>query len=187
MSANRLSPVKLKNRHAFTLIELLVVVAIILVLASLLVPAVLIVKKKARRSSAIVEIRAIEGACRQYLSDYKKPPDLMVMLNPDPELISVSVEGVFANILKGINDTGNNAKQMQYMEFQHFDESGEPRNPWGGRYFVKFDTDFNNVITAGAGEPGDPPDGDLSKTVIVWTLNEDVEPGDDLYLLTSWK
>jgi prepilin-type N-terminal cleavage/methylation domain-containing protein len=185
MKGNKPGRSDLLKTRGFTLIELLVVVAIIIVLSSLLFPAIIMVKKRARRSKAITELKAIDIGWRSYLADYKKIPTHASIV--DIEQRSVPIQGDFARILQGINDgEDNNPMLKQYVEFRTFNEDGDPVNPWGGAYYVKFDVDYDNLVKKPVFSP-DPPYSDIPRPIIAWTENLDVDSADDLYLLTTWK
>ena len=205
----------MKKKQAFTLIEMLIVIAIIGVLAALLLPAITRVRKHAKLATARAETRQLAAAWKQYYSAYERwpSPDLI----GDAEM-PVRITEDLARILAGgsYSDAGavppvpeQNPKRLRFMEFSHLSSDGIPVTPWadtsaGGTigdldyYYAMFDIDYDNTLKAddasGGDWPGSEPDAltnNVSKTVIVWTVNPDIEPGDADYdeyrIVGSWR
>lgn len=200
-----------KNRQAFTLIEMLIVIAIIGVLAGLLLPAISRVKKRAKLAATQAETRQLAAAWKQYYSVYERWPS--------PDLIGhteepVRISGELASILAGgsyVDTEGReqNPKRLRFMEFSRFDSSGVPVAPWvetGGSdplddtayYYAMFDIDYDNTLRAddasGGAWPGSEPSAltnNIQRTVIVWSVDPGLEPGDEDYdeyrIVGSWK
>jgi prepilin-type N-terminal cleavage/methylation domain-containing protein len=179
-----------EHRSGFTLVELLVVMAIIAFLAAMLLPVIGKARHNARRAAAIAEIKMMETAWLQYYQQYVGWPRFVPMVPiPDSSLETdgFAVEGMIAKVLEGENINGNNKKRQRFMEFSRRDRSGDPVNPWGGRYYVKFDTDYSGDIRRGAGEPDAPPSAAVRRSIIVWT-HDDQEPSTSpKHLIGSWK
>jgi len=190
MSLKRRGCISRKGRRAFTLIELLLVIAIISVIASMLLIALGKARRKAKRVAALAEMKALDGAWKKYYQKYVRWPKLMpVVPIPQPQLETVGfpVEGMIARVIEGENENDNNKDELSFINFTRFDKDGDPVNPWGGRYHVKFDIDYDGYIAAGAGEPNDPPNERVQRSVIVWTINPDESPGHRDHLIGSWK
>lgn len=174
-----MKPMRAHQHTAFTLIELLVVVTIIAVLAALLFPALQLTRKKINRNVAIVEVKGIQVGLIHYLADNHNPPTFAL------ESKAVAIDETIAEVLTGTNDDDNNNRPgTSYIEFKKLDDQGAPLNPWGYRYFFKFDVDYDNKIDSGTGEP---PQDDVALPVIVWTMNEDLSESDENRLIASWR
>ena len=182
------------DRAAFTLIELLVVIAIGLFLLGMLFPALKAARDYARRTIALSEVKALEGAWKQYYAEYHMWPSFLTgaveMVGITGDVAQVLRERV--EITPGFAD---NPKGFRFIEFNNRNEAGDPINPWGDRsaadadsehvYYVKIDADFDNTIPAGAGD--DPPEEDLDRSVIVWTRNVPIgDSSDESYYIRSW-
>jgi len=180
----------MRKRGGFTLIELLVVIAIIATLASMIMVTLFKAKQKAKKAAAVTELKALDVALKQYYQEYASWPRFMPVVpitQPALETSGFPIEGMVARVLAGESENGNNPKRRRFISFSRRDAGGDPVNPWGGRYFVKVDTDYSGEITAGGGEPSDPPNSAVRRPVIVWTINPDVPQADNLHVIGSWK
>lgn len=146
------------KRQGFTLIELLVVIAIIGILAGLLLPAVNTVKKKGFESRAMVEVKALDAALRQYYAEYGKFPvltaDVFGKDTDNKDLVSAL--------------SSNNPRKIMFLEVQedNRDADGNFVDPWGNQYQAVVDHDFNNQVdTKMSGARN------LTRPVAVWTTN----------------
>ena len=168
----------LERRLSFTLIELLVVIAIIAILAALLLAAIAAARERARQIAASTEVHNLEIAWTKYYETYLAwPPDLPGIA--DPERTRVPITGPIAVMLQGRDDQSgnrNNPQLIAFMQFNRFNDDGDPVNPWGqsatdghGYYYVKLDNDNSGDIRAGAGEPDDPPSNAAPRVAIAWT------------------
>lgn len=157
-----------RNRAAFTLIELLIVIAIIGMLAGMLLTGVQMAKQKAREVVAKTEVSQLEIALKKYYQEYQRWPTIPGLSPEDMENEPVVIVKSFAAILQGDNDSdNNNPKRLPFMDFKTVDKIGDPANPWGKKYYCKFDTDYDNQIRKGSGK--DPPKDQTRRPVIVWT------------------
>ncbi|MCE9613681.1 MAG: prepilin-type N-terminal cleavage/methylation domain-containing protein [Lentisphaerae bacterium] len=192
-----------RGRAGFTLIELLVVIAIIAILAALLLPAVSRAKKQARKSLATAEVSQIQQALAAYLRDSSGGPkynfDAVDLAGGDSmESDRVPIDKDLGRILMGQNINSNNPSMRHYMEFKHLDKTGAPVTPWWNdqisdsetkqkyRYFLKLDVNYDNQISAGGGEPLDPPSKNIKSPVVVWAYNIDEPATTNKYVIRSW-
>jgi prepilin-type N-terminal cleavage/methylation domain-containing protein len=182
--------------RGFTLIEMLVTIAIIMLLASLLLPAVAMARRNARVAAAKGEVRHLEAAMKQYYSEYERWPSELA------EGDVAQVSGLLADVLShGAFDATNNPHKLSFMEFKRFNADGSPINPFGDPdlddsatderhfYYLQVDDDYDNLIPESPGAPAtwDPLTNTLRRTVIAWTVNPDLEPGDEGYIIGSWQ
>lgn len=191
-----------RTPRGFTLIEMLVVIAIVLLLAGLLLPAVAMVRRQAKIAAARTEVKQIEAAWRQYYSAYEKWPPMLSYTST-----FVRIEGAVAALLtRGETDAVNNPKRLRFLDFKRLNADGTPVTPWadtsltdaamgdeGGKkrfYYSMFDMDYDNIIP---GCPTCPPSveipltNNIQRTVVVWTVNPDVESDDPNYIIGSWQ
>ena len=155
------------TRSAFTLIELLIVIAIIGILMSLLFPAVNSAIDAAKKASAQNDVTQIATAITAYNTEYGRLPgtgssDTMGIVNK-----------ALTDILSGVANNTNNPRQIVFLEIQPWKKgkggtntSGEYLDPWGGKYQVALDGDYDNTLT-GVGTNGSTAS--LRKTVAVWS------------------
>ena len=180
-----------RSTAAFTVLELLAVIAIILALAGLILPAVSKARTAARKTAARTEIKQIETAWTHYFAEYQAWPG-----NVDGTTCYPIAKDM-ANLLEGSNVWNNaNPKRISFMHFTRINAVSNPISPWGNRqgastddsYFCRFDADYDNTIPAApAGGPTNQPPGDVHRSVIVWTVNQDARTNDADYIIGSWK
>jgi prepilin-type N-terminal cleavage/methylation domain-containing protein len=186
-----------RQQTGFTLLELLVVIAVIGILVALLFPAVNAALNKAKRVAASTEVKGIETAMKKYYQEYTGWPNTTPFGIPDAEPRALPVKGRVVTMLKGINENANNVKRLPFIDFTHTNNVGDPINPWGSKdpskntykhyYYVKFDTDFDNMIRAGGGAaPDNLPRGSVPANVIVWTYNPKVPDSKPESVIGSW-
>ena len=153
------------SRHAFTLIELLIVIAIIGILASLLFPAVNGAIDAARKAQAKNDVVQIATAVTAYETEYGRLPNT----NSGPQ----DVGGDWLKALGGSNAASLNPRQIVFIELNNAKKgrSGLTNDnfvdPWGEKYRIAFDHDYDNTI-ASAGETPGPTVSSLRKRVAVW-------------------
>lgn len=191
------------TQRGFTLIELLVVIAIILLLAGLLLPAVAMARKHARVMAARSEVKNIEAAWKQYYTEYERWPSFVDDETP------YCMSGSVARIVVTGASSAENPKQLRFLDFKRLNESRSPVVPWADIsldddetwaasdpedgahfYWVKFDAEYDNTLDEDDDDPGyleTPLTNDLRRTVIVWTANPDIDPGDPEYIIGSWQ
>ncbi len=171
-------------RRGFSLLELMMVVGVISILLGFLLPALKAVTRHSRRVAARQEARMLEGAWQQYYTTYGRWPGAGL---PEDE----SISGVVADMLQGLledDPNGWNPKRLRFVDFSRFLDEGKhiPVNPWcepEGCYFVRFDTDFDNLIP----NPDPAATNRIARSVIVWTLDPTRAPDENGRIIGSWQ
>ena len=162
-------------------------VAILLLLAGLLLPVISRARTYARKMAAKTEVKQIETAWSQYLAEYQTWPS---------NYCTCAITNEVLWILEGSNIGNANPKNISFMHFTRCDAAGNPVSPWGkataasstNYYYCTFDADYDNIIPAAM--PADAlhqPTNAVNRSVIVWTINKDVQSSDPDYIIGSWK
>lgn len=137
---------KTSSCKKFTLIEMLVVIAIISILAGLVFPALGLARQNAKKSKANSECQSLKAAIIMYESEFSTWPakvgndgrvsdsDFVDMCNflicPDPN-----------------DNRKKNGKNMVFYEAgMGYDDRKGLLDPWGNKYQVILDTDFDGKI-----------------------------------------
>jgi len=157
----------MKKRN-FTLVEMLVVIAIIAVLAGLLLTAIGGVKEKAKKSKAMTESMAILTAIKSYETTYGVLPWGTGSLNDtsgtstDIKLGGTAGTATDANYDKLIQwltqaptsgttpDASGNLRKMKFLDPASADGTKTYLDPWGYRYVIIMDTNYNGYSSADA-------------------------------------
>ena len=177
-------------RCAFTLIELLVVIAIIAILIGLLFPAFKGVQNQAKQTQAKNDLTQIVNAVNAFYTDYGKYPvatddstitnnsGVMYTLRADPTTANGNPNAlnavntrqiVFLNPLYVKNDTvGNRRSGVSPTDGQYYD-------PWGTRYVVKIDGNYDNQLSNPYSLNAGPTT--LAIGVIAWSFGTDGQSG----------
>ena len=165
-----------EDKHAFTLIELLVVIAIIAILIGLLFPAFKAVQNQARQVQAKNDLTQIVNAVNAFYTEYGKYP-----LATDDSTITTTTalfnglramdpsnnprHIVFINPPYVKNDTvGNRRSGVSPTDGQYYD-------PWGTRYVVKIDGNYDNQLANPYSLNAGPTT--LAIGVIAWSFGTD--------------
>jgi prepilin-type N-terminal cleavage/methylation domain-containing protein len=149
---------------AFTLIELLVVIAIIAILIGLLFPAFNAVQNQARRTQAKNDLTQIVTAVNAYYTEYGKYPIDTAVKGTGDAAYSTDNNAVF-DVLRSMTGTtpGNalNPRAIHFIDPPLAKDQTNPRSgiqnstgfwfdPWGSRYNVTIDGNYNNITRAPA-------------------------------------
>jgi prepilin-type N-terminal cleavage/methylation domain-containing protein len=180
-TAFRTNPRRERRSHrAFTLIELLVVIAIIAILVGLLFPAFKAVLNQARQTQAKNDLTQIVNAVNAFYTEYGKYP-----LATDDSTITTTT--ALFNVLRAMDAT-NNPRQIVFINppYVKNDTAGNRRSgvsptdgqyydPWGTRYVVKIDGNYDNQLANPYSLNAGPTT--LAIGVIAWSFGTDGQSG----------
>jgi type II secretory pathway pseudopilin PulG len=185
------------KRKCFTIVELLIVISIIAILAGLLLPAIGKVKDKAKKVKAKAEANSLVIAIKSYESTYGLLPVfgaseiLSDTVHTDYDTLLQVLTKVNINGISAPNDsTAGNSRNIKFLDaptgFSDAivdtpgKEKGSYRDPWGMRYNIALDSNYDNQVTI---------DGTVQNgSVFVWSngpnkVNNNGNPDD----ITTWK
>jgi prepilin-type N-terminal cleavage/methylation domain-containing protein len=175
-----------RHARAFTLIELLVVIAIIAILIGLLFPAFKAVQNQARQTQAKNDLTQIVNAVNAFYTDYGKYPlatDDSTITNTADLVYTLRAVSAGANLNNAVNtrqivfinppyvknDTaGNRRSGVSPTDGQYYD-------PWGTRYVVKIDGNYDNQLSNPYSLNAGPTT--LGIGVIAWSFGTDGQSG----------
>lgn len=147
-----------RRAHGFTLVELLVVIAIIAVLAGAGFAAGNAAMNKAKRTTSLSTVVALEGAVNNFYSDYGAMPkemttDETIETEGDLDVLKVLLG------LEGATGTVLNTRSTKYLSVKEgkarkngliYSTSGTNieglYDPWGGKYYVILDGDYDETV-----------------------------------------
>lgn len=172
----------------FTLIELLVVIAIIAILMGILLPAIGKVRESAKESKARTEMASIVTATKQFEADYGKLPTLTGS-NNDEKFDSLTEILTFTTISGLQAPASGNAFEQNKKKIRYMDPTPTYKNkgfvdPWGRKYVVWLDEDYNGEITVDSAIQSDPV---FSSIAIASYGRSKTATWDKKYFLISWK
>jgi len=158
----------MKKRN-FTLVEMLVVIAIIAVLAGLLLTAIGGVKEKAKKSKAMAECQAILTAIKSYETTYGVLPwgggalnDTSSSTIKDVKLggtAGTATDTNYETLIQWLTqaptyssgpDTSGNLRKIKFLDPASADGTKTYLDPWGNRYVIIMDTNYNGYSSADA-------------------------------------
>ena len=202
------SNIRSRAEAGFTLVELLMVIVVLTILFGISLTAIRTVARNTHKTVTRSELKSIESAFKQYYAHYQSWP-----LTNETADASSPIEEALADILMGTEEGTalSNPDKLVFMEFARVTKKGVPLNSWGEsgrfkeeacRYHVAFDTDGDNRIMfptnnvsdwaafrekTSSGSEEATSTRNLRRSVIVWTFDPELTPGDEDYLLGSWQ
>ncbi len=139
----------LSKRSAFTLIELLVVIAIIAILAGLGFSGIQGAMRSSEKAQARNDVQQIAAAVRAFELEYGRQPSSQTGSDQ-----WVANNQAVMQALIG-RDSSLNPRGISFLEVKNaegnppkggIDSSGAFLDPWGNAYFIKLNTDYDNVV-----------------------------------------
>lgn len=179
----------LRRTNGFTLVELLVVITIIAVLAGAATPMAMSAIQKAKRTRALNTCVSIASAVNAYYTEYgAMPKDNMTT----DTRVDTKTDIDFLNVLLG-TETGNTPLNTRALKLLNVEQGNGNKDgliytsgsagtitglydPWGGRYFVMLDGDYDEKIEV---QPAAAvrPTTLHGRRVAVWTNGADAVSG----------
>ncbi len=191
------------NRKHFTLTELLMAIAIIVILAALAIPTSISAIKKAENAKAVSEMNTLMEALKNYETTYGAIPvkQLLGAIGQDDEVPRAEDNAsdtaqesdtytTLIQVLQGenkeISSKKLNPRKIKFLDVQENTE-GVYLDPWGHKYFIVLDGDYDGKIkTKDIEIPGLPKNIILHQSIIIWSEGPDgnqKEVSDNLYSL----
>ena len=168
---------------AFTLVELLVVIAIIAVLSGLAFPVISGVMERAKKVQAKNDAVQIVTAVNAFYTEYGQYPCAANSSDDTSDYTpaNATAQSTLMNELRAKAGTLN-TRQIAFLSPANAKDSANPRaglggdgafyDPWGSRYGIKIDSNYNNVVkNPYTADSGAGPD-DLNNGAIVWSLGK---------------
>jgi prepilin-type N-terminal cleavage/methylation domain-containing protein len=172
---------KRNSAQGFTLIELLVVIGIIAILMAMLFPVINAAKNQAKKTRARAEIKQLELAWKNVLSDNRTWP---AQASASESAVTMDKDRVSCLM-------SNNTKNLNYMEISSKSTavSGGMKDPWSTDadprlYKIAFDVNYDNQIAIQRGTGSKKTNNVVMRAVAVWSEGPLVaDPSDDV---VSW-
>lgn len=175
---------RLKIRQ-FTLIELLVVIAIIAMLAGLLLSAVTGVSKTAKKLKAKEMALSLANAIKAYEGEYGVPPGFKdgsktLLFGSDYNNSNPVTDDAYDTLIHFLaSDSTLNVRQKQFLELpDDFDSKGYV-DPWGTRFVILLDYDFDGEV-ADPASPTDKSKNLKGSRAFVYSCGRDKEDDKDM-------
>ena len=177
------------ERRAFTLMELLVVISIVAVLMGLAFPAFQGVQNAARKTQAKNDLVQIVTAVNAFYTEYGRYP-MPAGTAGDSYTVGGSTGPTSKTVfdaLRGL-DASANPRLIEFIKPPEAKDEVHPRggmgnaangqfyDPWGTRYAVSIDADYNNEVpNPYSTNAGSSP---LRQGVIAWSFGKDMDTSD---------
>ncbi|MEM0897264.1 MAG: prepilin-type N-terminal cleavage/methylation domain-containing protein [Verrucomicrobiota bacterium] len=165
-----------KNRKGFTLIELLIVISIIAVLAAVAFPVMGAVTNQARRAEALNTCVSIVNAVAAYKNEYNIMP--IDGGGGGGESKGFESDSSFIRILLG-EDTQMNRREKRFLTVKNakqdrggLDQQGNLWDPWGEKYEIEVDADYNGIVDGPSGT-----EGEIRADAIAWSYGKPLRNG----------
>jgi prepilin-type N-terminal cleavage/methylation domain-containing protein len=149
----------LRRKNGFTLVELLVVITIIAVLAGAAAPMAMSAVQKGKKTKALNTCVAITSAVNNYYTEYGAMPkdglseDIKLDTKTDLDFLKVLLGTESGNTplnpraIKFLNvEQGKGNKDGLMYASGSSDKITGLYDPWGGRYYVMLDGDYDEEI-----------------------------------------
>ena len=176
-----------RRNRCFTLIELLIVISIVAVLAGILLPAVGKVRRKADVTQAKSEMKNLETAIKQYEATYGFLPVAQDSSNEtwadgydqDSNETELGDEEEYYKLIGNLSNTGtiggNDLENPRMINFLAVDQSATYLDPWGYRYRIAWDMDYDGRIPENNIYGCDSDDDEAYASVVIWSVGPDEE------------
>lgn len=205
------------KHRLFTLVELLTVIAVIAILAGIAIPVIVGMQSKGKETSARADMNSIKLALTQFKADYSifpiAPPasgDKLLKAafkSGDSTTDDTANDGMIAELttIKTTPGTGDAPESVTSFDYnkkkrKYLDAPAKPvtplvgtkgfmkLDPWGRRYNIALDTDYNKKLELTAAFLGT---GSTAETIVgdiaVYSYGTAEDDGDLEAFLYSWK
>jgi len=181
-----------RRPKGFTLIELLVVITIIAVLAGAGFAAGNAAIQKAKKTTALASINAIESAINQFYSEYGTLPVANISTDTTTYNTKSDKDLLMALLGTETSNTPLNPRKIKFLSAKEGKAKGQSDginglvysttgssiiglfDPWGGPYYIKMDGDYDDVIAGvRTGSSDDTPVNVNGKKCAVWSNGAD--------------
>jgi len=204
------------KHRLFTLVELLTVIAVIAILAGIAIPVVVGMQSKGRETSARADMNAIKIALTQFKADYfifpiERPASGDKLLKAafksgDSTTDDTANDGMIAE-LTTIQTTPSSGSPVSKTSFtyntkkrKYLDAPAKPvtpiaggsagfmkLDPWGRRYNIALDTDYNKKLVLKKEFLGTDADETIVGDIAIFSYGTAEDAGDVDAFLCSWK